>query len=84
MATSTTLGSRRNAAQLHALADVEREVRANDTSTRRKYLRDFSNAYRSYEAILEPEELQGMVQSADIILIGDYHALPASNGARRS
>ncbi len=78
MATSTTLGSRRNAAQLHALADVEREVRANDTTTRRKYLRDFSNAYRSYEAILEPEQLQGMVQSADIVLIGDYHALPAS------
>src|SRR5579864_8614468 len=78
MATSTNLGSRRNAAQMHALASVEREVRANDSSGRRKYLRDYSNAFRSYESVLDPQELNGMVRAADVILVGDYHALPSA------
>jgi hypothetical protein len=78
MATSTNLGSRRNAAQLHALAGVEREVRAQDPSGRRKYLRDFSQAFRTYDAILERDELTSMIKAADIVLVGDYHALPTS------
>jgi len=78
MATSTNLGSRRNAAQMHALACVEREVRANDSSGRRKYLRDFSNAFRSYESVIDSQELMAMARAADVILIGDYHALPSA------
>jgi len=78
MASSTNLGARRNAAQLHALAGVEREVRANDHSGRRKYLRDFSQAFRSYETILDSEQVMATVAAADVVLIGDYHALPAS------
>lgn len=78
MATPTNLGSRRNAAQLHALAGVEREVRATDPSGRRKYLRDFSNAFRSYQTILDSTQLAEVVDSGDVILLGDYHALPSS------
>jgi uncharacterized iron-regulated protein len=78
MATSTNLGSRRNAAQMHALACVEREVRANDPSGRRKYLRDFSNAFRSYESVIDAEQLAAAVRAVDVILIGDYHALPSA------
>src|SRR5579864_2095381 len=78
MATSTNLGSRRNAAQMHALACVERELRANDSSGRRKYLRDFKNAFRSYESVIDSEQLTTMVRAADVILIGDYHALPSA------
>ncbi len=78
MATSTNLGFRRNAAQMHALACVEREVRAHDSSSRHKYLRDYRNAFRSYESILDAQQLTAMVRAADLILIGDYHALPAA------
>ena len=78
MATSTNLGSRRNAAQMHALASVEREVHANDSSGRRKYLRDFSNAFRSYESVIDAQQLTTIVRAADVILIGDYHALPSA------
>lgn len=78
MASSTNLRSRRSAAQLHALVGVEREIRANDHSNRRKYLREFARAFRSYESILDAEQIQAMVRGADTILIGDYHALPAS------
>lgn len=78
MASASTLGSRRNAAQLRALAGVEREVRANDGSGRRKYLKDFSDAYRGYESIIGSQELGSMIHAADIVLVGDYHALPAA------
>src|SRR5580693_6362493 len=78
MATSTNLGSRRNAAQRHALACVEREVRAHDSTRRRKYLRDYGNAFRSYESILSSQQLNTIVKAADVILIGDYHALPSA------
>ena len=78
MATTTNLRSRRSAAQLHALASVEREIRSQDHNGRRKYLRDFTQAYRSYESVLDREQLNSLVHSSDILLIGDYHALPAS------
>lgn len=78
MASASTLRWRRSAAQLHALAQVEREIRATDPNSRRKYLRDFTEAFRNYQAVLNREQLEGMLQGAGILLIGDYHALPAS------
>jgi Haem-binding uptake, Tiki superfamily, ChaN len=78
MASTTSLRLRRSEAQLHALAGVEREIRVNDPNGRRKYLRDFSQAFRSYQAVIDGEQLKTTVASADIVLIGDYHALPAA------
>jgi Haem-binding uptake, Tiki superfamily, ChaN len=78
MASTANLRSRRSAAQLHALAEVEREIRAQDSHGRRKYLREFSEAFRSYECVLNGEEVQASLHSADIVLVGDYHALAAS------
>jgi hypothetical protein len=77
MGNATYLRSRRSAAQLHALEGVEREIRANDPNGRRKYLKDFSTAYRSYQAVLDSGQVQDIAHSADLMLIGDYHALPA-------
>ena len=77
MASASYLRSRRSAAQLHALEGVEREIRANDPNGRRKYLKDFSAAYRTYEAVLSPAQLRENILAASLILIGDYHALPA-------
>jgi len=56
MASTSNLRSRRSAAQLHALAGVEREIRAQDSHNRRKYLREFNQAFRSYEALLDSEQ----------------------------
>jgi len=78
MASTASLRSRRSAAQLHALVGVEREIRANDHNNRRKYLRDFSEAFRAYDSVLDSTQLQETVRAADVVLIGDYHALPAS------
>jgi hypothetical protein len=78
MASTANLRSRRSAAQLHALAGVEREIRAQDSHHRRKYLREFNQAFRSYDSLLDSAELQTALHSADVVLIGDYHALPAA------
>jgi len=78
MATTNTLGDRRNAVQRHALAGVQRQVRATDSSGRRKYLRDFSQAFRSYDSVIDARELAETVSAADIVLVGDYHALPTA------
>jgi hypothetical protein len=77
MANASHLRSRRSAAQLHALEGVEREIRANDPNGRRKYLKDFGTAYRSYETVLDNTQVHEKVRIADLVLIGDYHALPA-------
>jgi hypothetical protein len=78
MATTTSLRLRRSAAQLHALTGVEREIRANDPNGRRKYLKDYSQAFRTYESVLDAEQLKAEINNGDIVLAGDYHALPAS------
>src|SRR5260370_7476988 len=79
METTGILRSRRSAAQLHAIASVEREIRAIDPASRRKYLRDFREAYRSYEKVLAPSDVRHEIAKAGIVLVGDYHALPNSH-----
>jgi uncharacterized iron-regulated protein len=78
MASTVNLRSRRSAAQLHALAGVEREIRAQDSHSRRKYLREFTQAFQSYDSVLDSEQIQNALHAADVVLIGDYHALPAA------
>src|SRR5229473_3059082 len=78
MASAVNLRSRRSAAQLHALAGVEREIRAQDSHSRRKYLREFDQAFRSYDSVLDSQQMQSALHAADVVLIGDYHALPVA------
>jgi hypothetical protein len=63
---------------VHAVEQLQREIRATDPNSRRKYLRDFTEAFQTYERVLAPEELKIKFESADVLLVGDYHALPAS------
>jgi len=78
MASTANLRSRRSAAQLHALAGVEREIRTQDSHNRRKYLREFNQAFRQYDSVMDSEQLHNALHAADIVLIGDYHALPVA------
>jgi len=78
MSSTANLRSRRSAAQLHALAGVEREIRAQDSHNRRKYLREFNQAFRSYDSVLDSQQIQDALHAADVVLVGDYHALPAA------
>jgi hypothetical protein len=78
MASTANLRSRRSAAQLHALAGVEREIRAQDSHNRRKYLKEFNQAFRDYDSLLDSEQMHQALHSSDVVLVGDYHALPAA------
>ena len=78
MATTEILRSRRSAAQLNALTSVEREIRAIDPTTGLKYLRDFREAYRSYQRVLAPSDVGHEIAKSGVVLVGDYHALPNS------
>lgn len=79
MAPSAGIRSRRRSAgQLHALAALQREIHASDRNGRRKYIRDYAQAYRSYQKVLSGEELRQEMAASDLLLIGDYHALPRS------
>jgi uncharacterized iron-regulated protein len=78
MATTGILRSRRSAAQLHAIASVEREIRTIDPAAGRKYLRDFREAYTSYRKILTANDVRREISKAGTVLVGDYHALPNS------
>jgi Haem-binding uptake, Tiki superfamily, ChaN len=80
MASTANLRSRRSIAQLHALAGVEREIRAQDSHSSRKYLREFTEAFHGYDSLLDSQAIHNALHAADIVLIGDYHALP---GAQR-
>src|SRR6201993_4923854 len=68
MASTAHLRSRRSAGQLHALAEVEREIRMQDSHGRRKYLREFNKAFRTYESVLTGEEVQAALRGADVVL----------------
>src|SRR5580700_842418 len=78
MSSTTNLRSRRSAAELHALAGVEREIRAQDSHGRRKYLREFNQAFRNYDSLLDSQQMRNALHSADVVLVGDYHALPTA------
>src|ERR1700727_3658987 len=76
--TTSNLRSRRSAAQLTALAGVEREIRSQDSHNRRKYLREFNQAFRSYDSLIDSQQIHHALRAAETVLIGDYHALPAA------
>jgi hypothetical protein len=78
MVTTSNLRSRRSAAQLHALEVVVREIKVSDHNSQRKYLKDFNQAFRSYQSILDSHQWTDAICAADVLLVGDYHALPMS------
>jgi heme-binding uptake protein ChaN (Tiki superfamily) len=78
MSSTANLRFRRSAAQLTALAGVEREIRAQDSHRRRKYLREFNQAFRNYDSVLDSQQILNAMCASDVVLIGDYHALPAA------
>lgn len=63
---------------MHALAAVRREIRSQDPTSQGEYLREFHEAFQHFDTTLNPEQLAEKLSSAGILLVGDYHALPAS------
>lgn len=57
---------------------LERQIRSADPKSRRKYLGEFAAAFRKYERVISAADLTEKMLRADVLLVGDYHALPAS------
>ena len=58
---------------MHALAAVRREIVLRDSCNGRKYLREYTQAFRKYDSVLNSEQLKQRIGAAGILLIGDYH-----------
>jgi hypothetical protein len=78
MGTYSQLRQRRSAAQLYAVSQVEREVRAADPHSSDKYIRVFAEAFQTYRSRLSRSNLLDELLQAEVLLVADYHALPAS------
>src|SRR3954468_556517 len=69
---------RPSAPQLHAVAALRRELAAADSCSQHPYLRDFREAYPHYETSITEAQLASELNTADVLLVGDYHTLPSS------
>jgi uncharacterized iron-regulated protein len=61
-----------------AVTGITQEIHALDPLVQRKYLRDFYGAFQSYQCTVSREQVEGELLAADIVLLGDYHTLRAS------
>ncbi len=61
-----------------AVERLKREIGGIDRNTRRRYIRDFHEEYGDYQALASFDDLLVDCLGSDVIFIGDYHALPAS------
>ena len=57
---------------------LKREISLIDRNSQRKYIREFDEEYRAYEELSSFDDLIVSAYKADIIYVGDYHALPQS------
>jgi hypothetical protein len=78
MASTGIRRSRRSAAQVHALASVEREIRTVDPAGASKYVRSFRQAFPSYQKVVALTDVRDQVAQTGVALVADYHALPNS------
>ena len=53
-------------------------MRSRDSAHGSKYLREFTESFRQYDRVLSSDELNERLAAASTLLVGDYHALPAS------
>jgi hypothetical protein len=64
--------------QRHAVSRLRREIRHVDRNSRRRYIREFHADYNRAEAASSWDDLVIACYKADVVLVGDYHALPES------
>src|SRR5437870_1340184 len=61
-----------------AVRRIQTDIGEIHASPTRKYIHEFNEEFQSFEAACEPDEILQEVLSANLIWIGDYHALAAS------
>jgi hypothetical protein len=64
--------------QKATVARLKREIRGIDRNSRKRYIREFHEDFSDYEAVSSLDDLSIACYKSDVVYIGDYHALPAS------
>src|SRR5262245_47048995 len=64
--------------QREAVRRIQTDIGEIHPSPSRKYIEDFSQEFDAFESVCEPEEILYGALTADLIWVGDYHALDKS------
>ena len=63
-----------------AVRRIQTDIGEFQTSISRRYIQEFNEEFRTWESICEPDEIRRAALKANLIWIGDYHVLAASQG----
>ncbi|MFQ5876257.1 MAG: ChaN family lipoprotein [Acidobacteriota bacterium] len=66
--------------QRATVARLKKEILGFDRNSRKTYIREFHDEFDDYEGLSSLDDLTIACYKADIVFIGDYHALPQSQG----
>src|SRR5205823_2308582 len=61
-----------------AVRRIQMDIGEIHASPSRKYIQEFNDEFLTYESVCTPREILREVLDANLIWVGDYHALPAS------
>src|SRR5215470_17897430 len=61
-----------------AVRRIQSDIGEIDASTSRKYIQEFNREFQTYQAVCDAAEVFDRAQKANLIWIGDYHALVQS------
>jgi hypothetical protein len=61
-----------------AVRKIQNDIGELNASPRRKYIEEFSREFQTFQAVSSPEAIYEEARSANLIWIGDYHALSRS------
>jgi hypothetical protein len=61
-----------------AVDRLKKELEGVDRNSRRKYIREYHDTFRTYRDLSSLDDLILTCSASDLVYIGDYHALPAS------
>ncbi len=64
--------------QKATVARLQREIRGIDRNSRKRYILEFHEDFSDYQAVSSLDDLSIACYKSDIVYVGDYHALPAS------
>src|SRR5581483_10242748 len=61
-----------------AVRRIQTDIVEIHPSPTRKYIHEFNEEFQSFEAVCTAAEISNATKEANLIWVGDYHALPAS------
>src|SRR5262245_31180828 len=61
-----------------AVRRIQTDIGTIDASPSRKYIKEFNDEFKTYHSVCQRDEVLLQASAADLIWVGDYHALPAS------